>query len=75
MTADRRPRNQPKAQRLPDGRYLRYSYRFNCYQVQGGPLKEWRNLRPQLFDCYVAAGFPVEVQGPAPLRVQMDMWD
>ncbi len=63
MTTERRPRSAPKAQRLPDGRYIRFSWRYNTWQVQGGPLREWRNIRPELARCYAAAGFPIGTHG------------
>lgn len=59
MSADRYPARKRAAApaRAPDGRYVRWSYRYHTYQVLDR-LGEWRNIREPLADAYIAAGFP-----------------
>ena len=45
--------------RREDGRYLRFSHRYNAWQVMDR-LGQWRNIRVELARGYASAGFPVE---------------
>lgn len=50
--------------RRPDGRYLRWSWRYNAWQIKtrdGG----FKNISTPLARSYAAAGLPIGVQGPA----------
>ena len=74
MTSDRRGA-KPKQQmtRTVLGRYMRFSHRYNCWQVQtrDGTFK---NVSVPMARCYAAAGFPVGVQPPArPLQMQIEL--
>lgn len=54
----------PKATaRTPDGRYVRWSWRYQAWQSKDPIAGTWRNIRPEMARCYVAAGFPIGVQG------------
>ena len=46
--------------RREDGRYVRFSHRYKSWQIQTR-TGDWRNIRPSLARCYVAAGLPVGV--------------
>ena len=60
MSADRsRGRSdRPAKPTMSGGRYVRFSWRFSCWQVQLQD-RTWRNVRPELARCYVAAGLEV----------------
>jgi hypothetical protein len=72
MTADRIKRHHADAptpapvtaRRRADGRYVRFSHRYNTWQVKTptptGPV--WRNISANLARVYTACGFPVGVQ-------------
>ena len=51
-----------KAVRLPDGRYLRWSHRYNAWQMM---TREgtFINVSVPMARAYAAAGFPIGVQG------------
>ena len=51
-----------KSVRLPDGRYLRFSHRYNAWQVQDTHAGIWRNVSVPMARSYAAAGFPIGVQ-------------
>jgi hypothetical protein len=62
MCSDRaRGRAPVKPQRRVDGRYIRFSFRYDSWQVQT-PDKTWANIRPEMARAYAAAGFPIGVQ-------------
>lgn len=56
-----------------DGRYVRFSWRYNAWQVMNKD-GTWRNVRPFIAQCYVAAGMPVGVQPPAKQWEQLEMF-
>ena len=58
MTTNRRPDYRVKSITLTDGRYLRFSHRFNTWQVLDR-TGNWRNVRPELARCYAAAGMMI----------------
>lgn len=61
MSTDRRSPT-PRPFRA-DGRYLRFSHRYNTWQVKTA-AGDWRNLRQiELVRAYAAMGFPI---GSAP---------
>lgn len=69
MSSDRRPvrylaptLGQTHSTRTPDGRYIRFSHRFNAWQVQDHTAGVWRNVRVELARAYVASGMPIGVQ-------------
>lgn len=71
MTSSRTPRPPgPQAQRAINGRYLRYSYRYQTWQVQDSLARTWRNVRPELAAAYNAAGFPT---GASPIDAQLEL--
>ena len=44
------------------GRYVRFSHRYQCWQVtkpSAAGYMEWRNISANLARCYVAAGLPI----------------
>lgn len=55
MSSDRHPRRDPPP---PPGRSLRWSHRYNTFQVASryNGAVTWRNVRPELARCYAAAG-------------------
>lgn len=64
--------------RAPNGRYLRFSHRYNAWQTQtrGG---YWINCNAHLARSYFDMGFPVAVHGttsppPKPTRGQMQLF-
>lgn len=61
MTADRKPTYRVNSVTLKDGRYLRFSHRYNSWQVKDR-VGNWRNVRPELARCYAAAGMMIGVQ-------------
>ena len=44
-----------------DGRYLRFSWRYDTWQVKTR-TGAWVNVRTALAQAYAAAGFPIGVQ-------------
>jgi len=64
-------KNKARIIRSLDGRRIRFTHRFNTWQVLK-PNGDWRNIRPELARCYAAAGFPIGVQGlPAPVQYEL----
>ena len=61
MSSDRRPTYSVRSIRTPDGRYLRFSHRYNAWQVK---TREgaWVNVSVPMARCYAAAGMPIGVQ-------------
>ena len=60
MSSDRR-RQAPSLPTLAVNgrqRYLRWSHRYNTYQVLDPMGHTWRNVRPEIARCYIAAAFP-----------------
>ena len=59
MTTDRK--GPAPSVRRPDGRYLRFSWRFNCWQIK---TKDgtFRNVSVPMARAYAAAGLPIGVQ-------------
>jgi hypothetical protein len=65
MSSDRikgHNRTPVKPVRRADGRYLRFSWRYNAWQIQSPITNDWRSIRPEMARCYAAAGFPIGVQ-------------
>jgi len=61
MTADRRPSTRGNPQTLPPSkRRVRYSQRYHTYQIIDKVTGQWRNINPEMYHCYVAAGIKVE---------------
>ena len=58
MSSDRYPRPAPCNPPPPIGRAIRWSQRFNTYQVgtRYNGVVVYRNIRPELVRCYAAAG-------------------
>lgn len=72
MSADRRPRYAVKSLHI-DGRYLRWSWRYNTWQVLTR-THQWVNIKVPLARCYAAAGFQVSVEDtetPLPAQGQL----
>lgn len=61
MTADRKPTYRVNSVTLKDGRYLRWSWRYNSWQVKDRHGL-WRAVRPEIARCYAAAGMMIGVQ-------------
>lgn len=59
----RRDQAPIKAVRREDGRYVRWSWKYNTWQVNDPTAHTWRNIRPELARCYAASGFPIGVHG------------
>lgn len=59
MSSDRR--GPTPTVRRKDGRYLRFSHRYNTWQVID-TRGAWRNVRIDLARGYASAGFPIGVQ-------------
>lgn len=74
MTTERK-RGKPsqKMTRTALGRYMRWSWRYNTWQVQ---TREgvWKNASVPMARAYAAAGFPIGVQGPAFEPVQLELF-
>lgn len=52
----------PPALMLSRGRYVRFSHRYNTWQVNrknAAGQMEWHNISTNIARCYAAAGFPV----------------
>ena len=63
MSSDRRkPGAAPQKMVVrADGRYLRFSWRYDTWQVKTR-TGAWVNVRTALAQAYAAAGFPIGVQ-------------
>lgn len=57
MTTNRR--GPAPTQRRLDGRHIRFSWRYQTFQVKT-KQGQWVNVRHELARAYAAAGFPVE---------------
>lgn len=58
MTTNIKPITKRPTVRTVDGRYLRWSWRYNTFQMKT-VAGEWRNVPAHIARCYAAAGFPV----------------
>jgi hypothetical protein len=58
MSSDRHPTRPVAAVRREDGRYLRYSFRYDTWQVRTRH-GTWANIRIELARAYAASGFPI----------------
>jgi hypothetical protein len=63
MSSNRRRTHTPRDVRRPDGRYVRWSFRYNAWQVRDAVTGAFRNIKPEMARCYAAAGFPIGVHG------------
>jgi len=63
MTAERQGvRRKPR--KTDNGRALRWSHRFNTWQVNSSADHQgWRNIKVGLARCYGALGWPIHTQG------------
>jgi hypothetical protein len=58
-----RPVPTPSPLMVARGRYVRFSHRYNCWQVNkcnSAGYMEWRNISANLAQCYAAAGLPIQ---------------
>ena len=60
MSSDRKP-NKAISTRRVDGRYLRFSHRYNAWQIKTKD-GQFRNVNAVMARAYAAAGFPIGVQ-------------
>ena len=60
MSSDRKPQMTVSSRRA-DGRYLRFSWRYNTWQVKDR-MGNWRNVHVGMARAYASAGFPIGVQ-------------
>lgn len=47
--------------KVMDGRYVRFSWRYNSWQFEDKLARTWRNIRPELARALVSAGYRVGV--------------
>ena len=62
MTSDRRKQAVAPKARVADGRYLRWSWRYNAWQIRSRE-GVWHNCNVPMARCYATMGFPIGVQG------------
>lgn len=60
MSSDRKPTKAVSTRRA-DGRYLRWSWRYNTWQVKARD-GSFRNVSVPMARAYAAADFPIGVQ-------------
>lgn len=54
----------PPALERSNGRYIRFSHRYNTWQVRKhtGSGWEWKNVSANIARCYAALGYPIGSQ-------------
>lgn len=59
MSSDRSPDRALARAKIEGRRMLRWSWRYDTWQVRDPVAGIWRNVRPELARCYAAAGIRV----------------
>ena len=62
-------------QKVMDGRYVRWSWRYNSWQFEDKTSRVWRNIRPDLARALAAAGYRVGTGDDGTEPLQLDMFD